>query len=551
MHIKGHDITLLLFLLLLPLLSAAQNILSKKISIQISQKKLPIALQDIAEAGNFHFSYKSDILSTDSVVSLSVSRQAVKTVLQKLLGDGYSYKETAGYIIIHRRKKNKRSFTVRGSVFNRETGAPLANVSVYESAQLQSDLTDKKGRYLLHLHTTAGPSIIHVSKFYFNDTSLIIQPGYDQSVDVAISPIRSVQLNTVTIKPNTFLGQAWVNRFFTSSRQKIRDINLSHFLIKQPFQYSVWPGIGTHGKLGAQISNNFSFNILGGYAAGLNGVELGGLFNLDKSAVKYIQIAGLFNSVGGKMTGFQAAGLFNNVLSGMKGVQIGGLTNVVEENVTGLQLTGILNSAKRVNGLQFAGVANRTTTTVTGIQLAGVLNITSSNRGLQAGLINIADSASGYAIGLINIIKDKGYRNLSLSWQSAWDLNLSYKTGRKKLYNILLAGVNMANDDVVVSVGYGLGKSFDLSAGLSLTTEITEQSMLNGDWGSLPLLVSIRPAIVLSVTPKTALFAGPAFSIYFPGKDTIGKGFKIPTESFSLGGSVRGWFGLHAGVTIF
>src|SRR5699024_7702549 len=113
------------------------------------------------------------------------------------------------------------------------TGAPLANVSVYKRLHLQSDLTDNKGRYELHLHASSRPPVIHVSKFYFNDTSFIAQQEYDQSINIAISPIRSVKLNTVTIKPNSFLGQAWVNRLFISSRQKVRDINLSHFFIRQ------------------------------------------------------------------------------------------------------------------------------------------------------------------------------------------------------------------------------------------------------------------------------------------------------------------------------
>ena len=37
--------------------------------------------------------------------------------------------------------------------------------------------------------------------------------------------------------------------------------------------------------------------MFGGYTAGVNGLEIGGLFNLNKKDVRYVQAAGLFNIV--------------------------------------------------------------------------------------------------------------------------------------------------------------------------------------------------------------------------------------------------------------
>jgi hypothetical protein len=60
--------------------------------------------------------------------------------------------------------------------------------------------------------------------------------------------------------------------------------------------------VGTHGKLSGQVTNNFSFNILGGYGAGVNGAEVGGLFNIDKKDVKYTpRWAASFNVVSWQM----------------------------------------------------------------------------------------------------------------------------------------------------------------------------------------------------------------------------------------------------------
>jgi hypothetical protein len=109
---------------------------------------------------------------------------------------------------------------------------------------------------------------------------------------------------------------------------------------QRPVQLSFIPGWSTNGPRNAQDKNNFSINLIGGSAAGLDGVELGGVFNIDK------------------------------------------------KNVKGAQLAGIYNQANRVQG----------------IQAAGVLNKTHYLKGIQLGVINIADTSNGLSIGLINIV---------------------------------------------------------------------------------------------------------------------------------------------------
>ena len=59
---------------------------------------------------------------------------------------------------------------------------------------------------------------------------------------------------------------------------------MKNFFETRPFQVSLVPGLGSHGKMSGQVVNNFSLNVFGGYTAGTNGSELGGLFNIDKKA---------------------------------------------------------------------------------------------------------------------------------------------------------------------------------------------------------------------------------------------------------------------------
>jgi hypothetical protein len=73
--------------------------------------------------------------------------------------------------------------------------------------------------------------------------------------------------------------------------------------------------------MSGQVINNFSLNIFGGYSGGVDGMELGGLFNIDKKDAQYFQAAGLFNMVGGNTNGVQLAGISNTVLKSVQGVQ--------------------------------------------------------------------------------------------------------------------------------------------------------------------------------------------------------------------------------------
>src|SRR5690606_33332308 len=103
-------------------------------------------------------------------------------------------------------------------------------------------------------------------------------------------------------------------RFFVSSKQKLQSLNLGGFFANTPFQTSITPGLSTHGSMSGQVVNKFSVNLLGGYTSGVNGVELGGGFNINKRNVNFLQAAGVFNLVGGSVSGIQLAGVNNSVL---------------------------------------------------------------------------------------------------------------------------------------------------------------------------------------------------------------------------------------------
>ncbi|MEO5563655.1 MAG: hypothetical protein ABIR18_09480, partial [Chitinophagaceae bacterium] len=310
------------------------------------------------------------------------------------------------------------------------------------------------------------------------------------------------------------------------------------------------------------------------YTAGTNGVEIGGLFNIDKKNVSFFQTAGLFNVVGGQVKGMQVAGINNTVLDSVKGIQVGGISNVVKGRLTGFQTAGIYNhvtdsvkglqvagignfARKKVSGAQIAGVANFSNKETDGVQIAGVINYSKKLRGVQIGLINISDTSEGYSIGLINIVL-KGYHKLSFSTNELLEVNAAFKTGNSKLYSILQAGLNTGDNSKIYSFGYGLGSELNLNKrkNLSINPELTSQYLYMGSWDYTNILNKFHLNLNYKLNKYISVFAGPSYAIFISDQKTGFLGFRSPIElpnigTNNIGENVSGWFGWNAGISFF
>ncbi len=341
--------------------------------------------------------------------------------------------------------------------------------------------------------------------------------------------------------------------------------------IKVPVRSGVFPTISTQGKKDKFTTSNFSLNLLGGYTGSVNGIELGGWFNIDKHNLKGMQTAGWFNIVYGDVKGLQLAGWFNGAKSDVTGAQFGGLVNYANKNVNGMQIAGIYNHvAGNFNGFQTAGICNYTNQSVKGFQLAGIANINTSStkgfqvagilnyskhlKGLQLGLINIADTSDGFSIGLLNIVK-KGYHKITISSNEVLNANLAIKSGNKKLYNILMVGINAGGDDKIFSYGYGIGHEIKVSNRFTVNPELTTQYLYLGNWNYLNQLSKFQVLATVKLANKLAIFGGPSFSVYYSDQLEPVKGYKflVPHESYHTydlwRNNVTGWIGWTAGIS--
>ncbi len=607
----GHIIFIVSLSILISISVSAQSVLERSISIQVSRQRLDNVLEILSNKGNFFFSYNSNIIKVDSLVTLSVINRPVRDVLLMLFGEGYEFRESGNYIILRRAPiklrlvtnqavSDDKFYTVSGYVIDDQTGEKVSDASIYEKLRLAYASTNSQGYFKIKLKSKYKTAAITVSKQFYEDTTVVIEPRYNQSINITIVPTE-ISEHTVTITPQNYqapetiqvevpindsthwlytyvkkdsvlVERTTIGRWLVSSKQKIQSINLSKFFTVRPVQGSVVPGLSTNGKLNSQVINNFSFNLFGGYSGGVNGLEMAGLFNIDKKNVQYVQLAGLFNNVGGSVRGVQLGGVSNTVLDSVNGAQLAGITNYVRKSFIGWQVAGIYNhiggslkgsqmagianfANHKTQGAQIAGVANISSRQVNGVQIAGVFNYTRKLSGVQIGLINVADSSTGYSIGLINIIYH-GYHKLSISSNEVLHVNAAFKTGSSKLYSILLAGASADTSKKAFSFGYGLGSEFSLNKRFAINPEVTAQYLYLGTWDYLNLLNKFSLLLTVKFGKYFSIFAGPSYSIYISDQTDPVPGYKsdVPFNSFhknEFSGRVTGWIGWTAGINLF
>jgi len=577
-------ISILFILFSAPFFSArAQSMLDTPISVQADKKPLGKILEIMEQKGNFRFAYYSKLVAKDSLVSIHADQSTVKEVLDQLLKNKYEYKESKGFIILRYAPLElalvleKNSVVgdyqvVNGYITDVKTNKRIENASVYERNALQSTLTDKEGFFELKLKNI--PQTIELT---------VVKENYKTITTIFLSEIK-IQMGARKSNEDYVDGdfsaveRTGIGRFFISSRQKIQSLNLGGLISEVPVQASLIPSLSTRGMMNSQINSSFSLNLLGGYTGGVRGVEMAGLYNINRMNVHALQMAGLFNTVGGSVKGVQLAGIYNNVFGDLNGLQMSGIHNSVKGSQIGLQISGIYNhvqlDAKGIqiaaiynnvngsqNGLQISGIYNAGHQQVRGMQIAG-LNYAKELDGLQIGLINITGSPSGYSFGLLNF-KKGGYQKFSVTRNEISDINLAIKTGDNKLYTILMAGKSeRTNEEKLTSFGFGLGKNIVLGNRLTYNPEISIQYLYLGNWDRYNFVYKFDSPLTFRVFKGVALSAGPSFNLYSSERrdknsPEINNSTFVQnrTKRYNVikdnGNGITGWVGWSFGLTLF
>jgi hypothetical protein len=197
----------------------------------------------------------------------------------------------------------------------------------------------------------------------------------------------------------------------------------------------------------------------------LYGIQAAGFANVNGDETEAVQLAGFANTNLGNTRGVQVAGFANTNLGKMNGVQVAGFSNVTYPLTIARCAGGRFWKCSdwRLCGIAVCWVTNIATEKITGSQISALFNHGKEVRGTQIGLINYADTLGGVPIGLISIVK-KGYHKIELSADEVFYTNLAFRTGVKKFYSQLMAGLKPTQsieptDTSVWTFGYGLGTS--------------------------------------------------------------------------------------------
>lgn len=549
-----------LFTILLILLVTAKPIWSQDLderSVTIDLQKVTVneGLSQINALEGVKLSYNPDHMA-DKVVTQSFQNQPIEEVLTAVLGTGFNFKYRGSYIIIQPKGNQVKRHTVKlsGAVKDAQTGETIKDATVYEVNKLNATLTDKRGHFDLVVSAKTDYTTFAISRENYQDT--IIRVQYVSDMSVSLEPQKKEKSR---IADRFEIESKKLVKFFTpkKSRKNVRNVAMQE---ERFFQFSVVPMVGTNGMLSGQVKNNLSLNLLAGYAYGVNGIELGGFFNIDRKEMNGVQIGGFGNATGGESRGVQLGGFINTTKGYTKGVQGAGFFNLVTDSIAGTQAAGFVNISKRMRGAQAAGFVNLSIGKITGVQAAGFtnlskevkgaqlsgflnvaketegaqvsgfLNVTKKLKGIQLGLINIADTVeSGVPIGLFSFVR-KGMHQLALEHNEFMPYNVSFRAGVPKFYSVVTAGIDPGQDNLW-NYGLGLGTQLKLKNKWYGNIELVAHHIQNPDRDSkedhLNLLNRLNFNVGYQIGKHLSVNAGPVLNLYLtniydPSTDTFG-----------------------------
>lgn len=575
---------LLLFFLISSFNGFSQMMLDRKIQVNPQEElSLRQMLDTLSAQNKFYFSYESTLLELDKTLETGQYNGTIGDFLLQELGSEYEYKELPGYIIIRyaperldldaEMDSRSKTVTVKGYIKNIRTNEGVAQASIYDKNSLASTLTDDKGYFKLKYKQTDTSIWLTLSKENYRDTTFLLLPTVSVVGEKENRRFRYIPGDSAT----KTLEESFLGRAFIGFRQRLQGINMGSFFAESPVQMSLIPGLSTKGMFSSQTISKFSLNLIGGYTAGIEGMEVAGIFNINKRDVKSIQVAGIFNLVGGGSTGLQVGGIYNYVYKDVKGFQVGGIYNHVQQSVKGLQVGGIANYVKATADVQIAGIANHaqrskyfqlasitnSVSQTAGFQLAGISNIAADSadhqisaifnrakkvNGFQLALVNVAEE-SDYTVGLLNFVKN-GEKNFTFSLDESDFAHFYFKSGGRKMYGIFGAAYSLRDVDTPLGLEIGLGLHTLPDTRFSLDVEFV--SLTASDFVEVSNhLQSFKLAPGYRFGNHCRIFAAPTLNFAFldPGQGDFTSGWNILDKTVSSG-IYRSFGGLTAGMQV-
>lgn len=524
--------------------------LERTISLELSGQSTQEALKLMEEKGGYSFAYRTDLVTASDHLSRSYSNKRTREILDDLFQGKLSYKEKNNYIILRNAHELKPGEVVlEGYVLDKETQQKIPYATLYDTVSLIACVSDEFGHFSMRWNESREVTI-YVKKEGYLDTMVQLFPQGRS--------VLAIEMQATLSKEDSTLNTRWFDFLNLTPEQRA---NLQNFKerFKKSSQFSIIPGIGTNGDLSPVTYVDYSFNLLGGFNAGVRKMELGLIFNLDFDSVQYFQAAGLANFVGGYQRGVQMAGFGNFNLGSFEGIQMSSMLNMVYQDFTGFQLSGGLNATIGSHrGIQMASIGNYTTEGLGCVQFSNLANVGIQNfygrqftfgvnylgenshasqmglvnvkafsgsgwqfglvnyaenfKGKQWGLINISDSLDGFGIGFFNYSR-QGLHQWELSANEWTYANVAYRTGTRQFYNIFSLEAR-PTEEGGLGYGYGAGTSIPIGSRwfFNMDATVSQIHTFEDPW-RMRLRSSFFPHVEVQFAKKFGMAFGPTANL--------------------------------------
>lgn len=492
-------------------MGGAQSILQRHVRIHAEHVRLSHALTTVAQEGHFKLSYNAGSIQGDSIVSITMEG-TVEGALRGLVGTRFELKETGEHIILLGDNGKRKKFVVSGSIHDAVAGGPVAGAYVHVVDEKSMTITDVLGTFKVDASGERERTAVLIMRKEYHDT--VVYVGRDGALGRVPLRKRSTidQVEPICLYDRCGVEDLGVARLLVPNEQLdgMAGLDLEE---RSPWQVSLIPNFGTNGKISGVVVNSFSLNILVGYARGLDGLEIGGVANLENRDVKGVQIAGLTNLVGRNTEGVQIAGGINHTMRSLNGVQLAGLGNTVWDTLVGVQIAGGANVVKGgLRGTQIGGGVNVATQDVDGAQVVGGVNVTPRDvhKTQIAGGLNYARNVFGAQLaGGANVAVDSvGGGQVGFGANYAHDVSGGqFSCGANVVPGLVSGGqvgfglnyagdvtggqfsfgANVVSGKVVAGqVGFGLNYATDITGGqFSFGLNVVADSAVGGQVGTL------------------------------------------------------------------
>jgi hypothetical protein len=490
--------------------------LERTITLNLKNQPVATILTTIAMQADFIFSYSPEVVNSTDIRSISISQKSVRQALNMLFDGNVQFKERGKYVILKKAEAinaSNKDQLIEGYVIDARSGKKLTETSIYEKQLLASVITDKYGYFRIAVPSDQIKSGMRISKRGYADTMITKLQGKTSFVNIELS-----SKDTATeYQPfdetfgKTTTKHSRLQRFLISKNIRINTRNVTDTIFKK-VQISLLPFISTNKLLTGSTVNSLSLNLTVGYVQGVRTAEVGGILNMVRGNVQFVQLGGVGNMVGGSNKGLQAAGVYN-ITKNIKGVQLAGVANIVRDSAGICQAAGVFNQAKEVNGIQIAGVLNNASK-VNGLQVSGLINRANYIKGVQISILNFADSCVGVPIGILSFVKN-GVHNIEISSDELFYTNIAIRTGVQKFHTMVMVGMRPDNFKTPLwYYGYGIGTTLG-KKNLGYDIELSEQEISKGNFSSsLNMMYKIYFGVDKKITPKTSIALGVDYNVY-------------------------------------